>query len=284
MSKGKRKNSGQNPGSPLSPSAASDRTQKPSDSAVAPSSTSASVPHLPPGPPPSHPPPPPPTTILNPDSTTVWHLVQSLPEDLCVFLEPGYEEKYNKIVKLKFYRILLHFDPATTSRHSHHKADLHDAFKKYVLPRIQPFLLPPAPSPMDTDDSKANLDFNPLGRKTTRKMLSEAIKRKAPNAIIPGAARRDGLLLLYQAHVDPGLVIPGQTQSVRRPHHVKPHAVQDEDMEDLRFALQCHAPNIFIHSNLMTHQVLVDCYLHFLLDEKIPPGSLVRGFHYSIIE
>lgn len=277
MTKSKRKSSGQNPGSPLSPSAASDRTQKPTDPAGAPSSTSASVPHLPAGPPPSQPPPPPPMTMPNPESSAVWYLVQTLPEDLRVFLEPAYEDKYNKILKLQFYCTLLHFDPATNSRMSHLKADLNAGFKKDVLPRILPFLLPQSPTPMETDDSKANLDFNPLGRKTTRKMLSEAIKRKAPNVPIPGAARRDGILLLYQEHVDAGLVIPGQTKTARRPHHVKPHEVKDQDMEDLRFALQCHAPNVFIHSTPMTHQVLVDCYLHFLLEEKIPPALWFVG-------
>ncbi|EGG07836.1 uncharacterized protein MELLADRAFT_62305 [Melampsora larici-populina 98AG31] len=152
--------------------------------------------------------------MLNPDSSTIWYLIQTLPEELRVFLEPGYEDMYNKILKLQFYRILLHFDPATKSCMSHLKANLHAALRKDILPRILPFLLPQAPIPMDTNDSKATLDANPLGRKTTRKLLSKVIKHKAPNVPIPGAARRDGLLLLYQAHINPGLVIPGQVETL----------------------------------------------------------------------
>lgn len=135
----------------------------------------------------------------------------------------------------------------------------------------------------DHEGDQGQPDFNPLGRKTTSKMLLEAIKRRVPNIPIPSSSRRDGLLLLYQAHVDKDLVIPGQTDTVKKPRYVQASLVADEDMEELRFALQCHAPNVFIHSIPMTHQVLVDCYLHFLLEEPVKPGSLVCGFHYSII-
>lgn len=185
---------------------------------------------------------------------------------------------------MHFYRILIHFNPATKSRHFHRKDVLNAAFKKDLLPLLQPFLTPPAPTAMQTDeDSKAQLDFNPLGRKTTRKMLTDAIKHANPTIHIPATARRDGLLLLYQAHVDKDLVIPGQTNEIRKPRAIAVKAVEGTDMEDLQLGLQCYAPNIFVHSVAMTHQVLVDCYLHFVHEKPVKAGSLVRGFHYSVI-
>lgn len=287
MTKGKgRKNSGQSPKQPLSPTTSSDKTDA-TVTATTSAMKSSPAPHLPSEPPQSQPPylaPHDPMATVKHVSTVAWSLVQSLPGDLHLFLEADLEANYSKITKLQYYRILLHFDPATKSRMSHNKDVLTAAFQKHVLPLLVPFMKPRPSTPMETDqDPKSQLDFNPLGRKTTRKMLMEAIKRKAPHVPIPPAARRDGLVLLYQAHVDKDLVIPGQTEFIKKPHYLKPNAVADEDMEDLRLSLQCHAPNVFIHSAPMTHQVLVDCYLHFLLEEPINPGALIRGFHYSII-
>ncbi|EGF98761.1 uncharacterized protein MELLADRAFT_95399 [Melampsora larici-populina 98AG31] len=284
MTKSKRKNSGQaSPSTANSPSNVTDPTKYQTPAGQASSATQSSIkPLLPPGPPPLQPLPPHPAAFTSTQDSVVWSLVQTLPSDLRVFLEPDYETKLKKILKVQFYRILLHFDPATKSRVTHLKADLNAAFKKDVLPRIQPFLTPRAPAPMDTDDDSKNVDFNPLGRKTTRKMLIEAIRHKAPNVIIPAAARRDGLLLLYQQHVDKGLIIPGQTLTIRKPHAIRPDAVEGTDMEDLRLGLQCHAPHIFLHSIPMTHQVLVDCYMHFIHEEPLT-SSLVAGFHYSVI-
>lgn len=225
---------------------------------------------------------PSPVTMKEANEETVWSLCRQLPPDLCVFLEVDYEAKYDSITKVQFYRVLLHFDPATKSRLSHRKEVLNDAFKKTTRPRILPFLTPRLPAPMETDH-KITADFNPMSRKTTRKMLSDAIKRKAPTVTIPAAARLDGLLLLYQEHVDRGLVIPGQVETVRKPHFLSADAVEGQDMEVIRFALQCHAPHVFVHTIPMTHDVLVNCYLKFILEESVKPGCLVRGFHYSII-
>ncbi|EGF97675.1 uncharacterized protein MELLADRAFT_84538 [Melampsora larici-populina 98AG31] len=216
-------------------------------------------------------------------NTQIWSLIQTLPEDLHVFLDEDYELQYKKILKAQFYRILVHFNPKTKSRISHLKADLNAAFKKELRPQLSDFLIPRPPPAMETDQDDKNLDFNPLGRKTTRKMLLDAIKRKAPNAPVPTNARRNGLLLLYKEHVDKDLVIPGQTETIRKPGVLKANAVSGEDSEELRLALQCYAPQVFVHSIPMTHQVLVDCYLQFILAAKLEPGALIAGFHYSII-
>ncbi|EGG01750.1 uncharacterized protein MELLADRAFT_66844 [Melampsora larici-populina 98AG31] len=272
-----RKNSGQDGNSPLSPTNVSDQTEKPG----AQPSSGSSAPF--PSEPPSNTVPPLRATMSSHSSTHIWSLIQTLPEDLHVFLEEDYEAKYKKILKAQFYRILVHFDPKTTSRISHLKADLNAAFKKSLRPLLSEFMIPCPPPAMETDEGDKDLDFNPLGRKTTRKMLLDAIKRKAPNVPIPTSARRGGLLLLYKQHVDKDLVIPGQTETIRKPSVLKANAVSGEDSEELRLALQCYAPQVFVHSIPMTHQVLVDCYLQFILAAKLEPGALVAGFHYSII-
>lgn len=217
--------------SPLeSPAAASDKTENPSML----SPTARSIPPITSERPISHPQPPPTSTMMGPQTAAVWTLIRTLPEDLRVFLEEDYKAKSRKILKTQFYRILLHFDPATKSRPSHNKADLNAAFKNHIRPRILPFLIPRPPPPMDTDhDPKSQTDFNPLARKTTCKMLIEVIQRRAPHIPIPSAARRDGLLLLYKAHVDKDLVIPGLTDTIRKPRALDIHAVDYEDIEDL---------------------------------------------------
>ncbi|EGG08978.1 uncharacterized protein MELLADRAFT_104590 [Melampsora larici-populina 98AG31] len=87
-------------------------------------------------------------------------------------------------------------------------------------------------------------------------MLHNAILDKAPKTQIPSNARLDSLRLLYQAHVDPDLVIPGQTKFIQTPRVVKLENLKDEDMEDLRLTLQAYAPKVFVHSIPMTHKVL----------------------------
>ncbi|EGG00876.1 uncharacterized protein MELLADRAFT_111471 [Melampsora larici-populina 98AG31] len=274
MTKSKpRKNSGQGPNSPTSPSSTTDPNIKQVLPGQTSSATHASVaaPSQPIGLTPSHTLPPPPTGFTQ--DVALLSLIQSLPADLRVFLDPNYEEKYNKITKVLFYRILLHFDPATSSRPSHRKPELNAAFKEKLLPRLLPFLTRQPSAPMDTDDDP-NTDFNPLARKTTRKMLTEAIKRKVPSIHIPAAARRDGLLVLYKQHVDKDLVLPGEIGTIRKPHLIKPNAVENQDMEDLRLAIQCHAPTVFVHTIPMTHKVLVNCYMHFVHGVKLDPGTL----------
>lgn len=61
------------------------------------------------GPPPSHPLPLPPTGFTQ--DVALVSLIHSLPSDLRVFLDYDYEAKYNKITKVMFYWVLIHFDP-----------------------------------------------------------------------------------------------------------------------------------------------------------------------------
>lgn len=197
-----RKNGGQDGNSSVSPTNASDRTEKPIPSGVqlppAGASSGSSPPLL--SEPPSNPIPPLRATMASQHTSYIWSLIQTLPEDLRIFLEEDYELHYKKITKAHLYRVLVHFDPKTKSRMTHLKAELNAAFKKDLLPHLEHFLIPRPPPSMETDDITP--DFNPLGQKTTRKILLEAIKRKAPHAPIPTSARRDGLLLLYKQYVD----------------------------------------------------------------------------------
>lgn len=142
----------------------------------------------------------------------IQHLVQSLPPDLHVFLEADLDGRMSKVTKPLIYQTLIHFNPWTMHRITSTKPVLYKAFKDDVLPLILPFQIPSPPAPMQTD--QYTKDFNPLGRKTTQKMRHNAILERAPTTEIPANARLDGLRLLYQAHVDPDLVIPGQTKYI----------------------------------------------------------------------
>lgn len=215
---------------------------------------------------------------------TMLALVQGLTPDLQFFLEPNHKKQLKSITKIQIYRVLLHFNPQTASQYAHPKSQLYKAFENELLPHLKAFQLPPAPASMQVDETLISKDFNPLGRRTTRKMLYDTIIKKTPGCDIPSSSRLDGLRLLYQAHVDPNLIIPGQTATVRKPRVVSTNKLDDMDMEDLRLALQSHAPRVFVHSTPMSHKVLRNLYIKFVLEEEVPPLLLVRGFHYSIIE
>lgn len=244
--------------------------------------TSSLPPPAPQGLPPTYHPAPPQTTSSQfLSGNTIAALVNSLSPELRVFLEPNHKSKLKTIPKMLIYRVLIHFN-LTSACYAQLKGYLYAQFKADLLPHLRPFQLPPVPRAMDMDTPSLTKDFNPLSRKTTRKMLREAILKHSPSAEISPNARLDGLQLLYQAHVDKDLVIPGQTKSVRKPRILDPAQVKEEDLEALRLALQAHAPNIFVHSIAMSHKVLVDIYREFILEEP-PYQRLVCGYHYSII-
>lgn len=214
-------------------------------------------------------------------SHLLWHRVQTLSLDLHVFMTHEYHTKNKKIRKDSFYRILVHFNPATKHRVNHLKLSLETAFKTELLPKLQPFILPapPAPpSPMETDQD----DFDPLS--APRRMLKEILQRRAPAINIPESTTIHGLRLLYKEHIDKDLVLPLDNEFTREPRVIKASSLKVKTLEQLRFALQCHAPHVFIHTTPMTRLVCVDLYILFVLEGEVAPGRLVQGYHYSIID
>ncbi|EGF97888.1 uncharacterized protein MELLADRAFT_84180 [Melampsora larici-populina 98AG31] len=235
-------------------------------------------PPLPTGPAPPQPPLQNPTETLN----ATYFKIQALPDNLHSFLDHDYEEKKESYKNIDYYRILSHFNPSTLSRPNHRKDKLIADFIKHVLPLIKPYQLPPPPLPMQTEQSTRK-DFNPLSKRAKREDLMGVIWDSDSSVVIPKAATSNGLLYLYKEHVDKDLQIPGDTPFIRPPNVVRRAEVKSLLMEELRLTLQDQAPHVFIHSIPMSHTVLVNLYIKFVLDETVQPGLLVRGFHYSLL-
>lgn len=210
--------------------------------------------------------------------------VKTLPDTLQVFLDHDFEAKRDKIKNLDYYLVLYHFNPKTAGRPSQKKSKLQDEYDKEVKSLIQPYMRPP-PMPseaMETDNPDS--DFDPLHRKTTRPTLVAAIKKAAPGYSIPDTARIDQLLWLYKAKVDPDLKLPQATEFSRKPKALLVGRVEKETAEELRHGLQVHAPRIFVHSIALTHPSLVNLYIHFVCEAKLPEDRVpVLGFHYAVL-
>ncbi|KAH9810713.1 hypothetical protein DFH28DRAFT_1085482 [Melampsora americana] len=247
-----------------------------------------------PPPPPTRPPPPPPpvkqstspTSTFQPASyppkmepiNAMWLKVQTLDNDLRVFLEHNVEDLKLKIQNIKTYRIIMHFNPASKSRVMHNKDKLWAVFLSDVLPHLRPYLL--SPPPVSTD-SRVPRDFNPLGRKTTRKQLRDAILEAKPDFSIPSNTTIENLLVLYKTFIDKDLKID-IPEFIEPPKLVSPSEIDGLYLDEMRMSLQYHCPHIYIHSAGLTTEILSCLYISEILDEPIPKGKLVRGFHYSL--
>lgn len=213
----------------------------------------------------------------------LWHAVQTLPEDLQVFLSQDYTLKKVEIKKMEYYRVLLHFNPATKARFCHLKVDLEHGFEEELLPRLKPFISshPSSPSPMDEEHN--HRDFDPMSASTTRRMLQNFLKSRVPTVKVPTHTSLSGLRLLYKQHIDTDLPVAREPHFTRTPRILKLSALKGQTIQHLQFALQCHAPEVFIHTMGMTRPVCLALYNKFLLEGIVEPGSLIEGLHYSII-
>ncbi|EGG04008.1 uncharacterized protein MELLADRAFT_65217 [Melampsora larici-populina 98AG31] len=216
----------------------------------------------------------------NPDNLRLhplWNHVNSLNNNLHIFLSHEYEISKTKIHKDQIYRILLHFNPKTLHRVTHLRDKLVNAFETELLPHLRPFISPPPPTPIETDLG----DFDPLT--APQRVLKEAIQRKKPGLTIPAGVNSHSLHLLYKAYIDPDLVVPEAKEFAHRPRHLDIGGIKSKTIEQLRFSLQCHAPQVFIHLTPFNRTVCVDLYIKFVIEEDVEPGRLIPGFHYTII-
>lgn len=213
-------------------------------------------------------------------STDDWMKVQTLDDTLKIFLQPNIGK--DDVTSLKLYRILVHFNPKTSSRPGNLKALLWDAYLKEVYPLLKPHLAPEPPAPMESQSS--TIDFNPLHRKTTQQHLITAVHLIVPKFVIPSASPRDRLLVLYKAFVDRDLHLPWLTDFIEAPNVVGRDRISQLNMEELRMTLQQQAPHVFIHLSSMSLPVLINLYIKFVIEEPVADDVLVKGFHYSLFE
>ncbi|EGF99331.1 uncharacterized protein MELLADRAFT_94676 [Melampsora larici-populina 98AG31] len=219
---------------------------------------------------------------MSPETTNEdWLKVQTLNDDLKIFLTPGNEKNTPGITSLKLYRILVHFNPKTKHRPNTLKEILWNAFISDVFPLLKPHMLPSPPAPMESEFLYN--DFNPLSKKTTRKQLTDTIHSVVPKFGIPGSSTRDRILIVYKAFVDKDLKLPWLTEFIKPPNVVSKARVGDLSMEELRMTLQERAPHVFIHSGPMSLGVLINLYIKFVIEDPVAEDLLVRGFHYSLL-
>ncbi|EGG04321.1 uncharacterized protein MELLADRAFT_89500 [Melampsora larici-populina 98AG31] len=226
------------------------------------------------------------TNIVDITKNPLYEKVQKLDSTLQPFLQHDWEtnRKYN-LTKLKFYNILHHFNPSTTSRPTHKKDELKSAFKKDLLPKLQPFCSPPPPpadSHMDTDDG---LDFDPLHRSTTIAMLASTIHKINPRVNISSVALKDEVLALFKHYVNPNLRLPHNSDYTGRPRIVSSSFVPKLSIQALRHALQSYHPELFLNYSVLRLPNYISLYRLFLLEEVQNTDvseELVPGYHYWI--
>lgn len=209
-----------------------------------------SEPPMPPSKRPSEPPQPP----AEPTNAS-WLKVQTLDDDLKdIFWNHNVAKTSRGVTCLNMYRILCHFNAETKHRPYHLKDKLWNGFLKEVSPVIQPYLVSPPPTPMQTE---ANLeDFDPLSRNTTRKDLADSVRQVNPRLYIPTTSPRNWLLVLYKTFIDHDLHLPWLTKYVTSPRVVHQSRIKSLSMEDLRMTLQERAPHVFIHMAALNLSVL----------------------------
>lgn len=207
--------------------------------------------------------------------------VQSLSTEARIFLTYDFDSISHKPLKLHYYNIIYLFNPATKSRPGDKKDALKKVFIDEVRPLLKPYLLPPPSTPMETDS--ADLDFDPLSRKTTRPMLVKAILSKSPKTDVSPGATIDDVLILYKRYVDPHLKLPPNDRFTKRPRAVPINRLKSESMEDLLLALRYLAPRVFVRSLAMNKSCLMDLYIKFVHD-KTPDRPLILGYHYTLLD
>lgn len=216
----------------------------------------------------------------------LYDAVQNLNSDLQTFLQHDWETNTEyKHTRLKYYRILHHFDPETESLPSHRKDVLVKEFKK-LLPKLSAFCLPPPPPPdeMDTDDP--TLDYDPLNRRTTIAMLKSVIESKKPQVHISSVALKDDILALYKHYVNRDLELPNKDKFTKRPRVVHPRMVSKLSIHELRHAIQAHHPEVFLNVPVLRLAHYVSLYHMFVIEEPLGGDAedLVPGYHYWIIK
>lgn len=250
-------------GSPLSPTADNlSRSQIPSGNPTSPLGMSSQ------------------TFKRQPTENPIYTKVQSLSKEDQIFLTHDFQKVMNKPTKLQYYNVIRLFNPQTKSKPGDLKEELPNTFMTEVRPLLKPYLFPPPTLSMDTNQQP---DFDPLGRKTTRTQLVNAILHKNPNATIPTAANIDDVLILYKNYVDPQLALRVNDRFIKRPRVVSIEQLKKESMEDIVLALRYYSPKVFVRSLAMNKDTLMDLYIRFVRDEE-PRAPLIRGFHYTIIE
>ncbi|EGG01313.1 uncharacterized protein MELLADRAFT_92607 [Melampsora larici-populina 98AG31] len=215
-----------------------------------------------------------------PSENPVYRAVQSLSKEDQIFLTHDFEKVSNKPTKLQYYNIIRLFKPDTTSKPSDRKDALKAEFVTKVRPLLEPYLSPPPEVSMEPGP---DLDFDPLGRKTTQAMLVKAIEHKSPDADIAPGANIDDVLILYKYYVDPQLKLPLNRRFIARPRTVPIERLKAESMEDIIVALRYFAPSVHVRSLAMNKNTLMDLYIHFVHDRP-PQSPLIEGYHYTTLE
>ncbi|EGG04296.1 uncharacterized protein MELLADRAFT_89530 [Melampsora larici-populina 98AG31] len=217
--------------------------------------------------------------------------VQSLHVSLHPFLYHDWESNgaYN-LTSLKYYNILLHFNPSTKARPNKNKKILIDMFKSDLLPQLAPFCTSPTAAPtsyaMDTDDDQdTDTDFDPLDRRTTIAMLCDAIRSKNSRVNISSVALKDEVLALYKHFVNPFLQGLQKSSYTSKPNVVSSKRLEKLTSHQIRHALQAHHPEVFVNCPVLKVSHYKALYRKFVIEDKKldTEEELVEGYHYWII-
>ncbi|KAH9814174.1 hypothetical protein DFH28DRAFT_892890 [Melampsora americana] len=223
---------------------------------------------------------------LTKTSHPAWSQFQSVPKDYDFFFESDFNPRDTTCDKLRF--IMKHFGLKAKLRGSGvRKPELVQNFKETLFPIIQPFIRKsPAVDEIAIDKPHDATKLNLEDAATTKQVLYDELKRLVPSLLGTSLMDRSELVRLYRASV---LLEKNQSlgQALESRFITKPDLWSHEELlrkrrDDIRSALQFHAPYIFIPTKCLTLEICTRIYEKFLLGMDVEADVIVEGAHFYI--
>ncbi|OAV91084.1 hypothetical protein PTTG_28092 [Puccinia triticina 1-1 BBBD Race 1] len=206
-------------------------------------------------------------------------LIAGIPSNLQFFLQPDVPFAQATIKKLN--RIIQYIFPSTKFKGTPGKPFLYKYFKDHVAPLLAKYSAQSQESRLLHDEPRVdhiNVNhFNPHDRRSTKKILSALIHRVQPNLDLSRLNKTTLISTFYKTYnLQP--FSPADKFSVCPPPIPTPDHEQQERNE-IRFALQCYCPNLFLPLECSKVELLA-IYEIFILEELTRSYLVQENAHY----
>ncbi|EFP76982.2 uncharacterized protein PGTG_02443 [Puccinia graminis f. sp. tritici CRL 75-36-700-3] len=218
----------------------------------------------------------------------------TVPEELKFYLKPNVELDARPSTKATLLKMIRHFFSEYKPRPLNcHKGVLIRAFEEKISPMIAEYLAFQAQceSQHETDEDEEMQDeappkedlsgINPNNASISVDSIIAMIKRRLPKLQLPTGLNKSSAIGFFHRYLMPpppgGYPSPFTTVPNPLPKPYHKYLTRDE----LRFAIQCHCPNIYIPI-ATGKQVLRMLYEQFVQDD-VAEEEVFEGFHYYVI-
>lgn len=230
--------------------------------------------------------------------------ISTIPLRCRFLLDP--KVNYNDLTtsRPRLIEMMKHFDVPPPKSKSASKPEVVTYYKTHLLPIIQPFIrMPNVPSPPSSTQSSdiqstsgpmnvsespshmTNLDslINTDLKSTTKPLLYETLSRHHLRSMVLLTMAKKDLVKLYHRYIRNN-PLPPPTHFQLRPHASSIEEMRGKDRDQIRHAIQCYCPHIFIPSLVCNTPILLKLYEAFVLESVSAHEALCEGVHYHRIE